>query len=978
MTRVVTTGIALLLASCGGGGGGGGEPCAERPIVIVGPDPASALVSQGEAITFTARVQYEDGSPAEGYEVTWLATRGPAASERDVLEGATSPAPGVSTVTWTPRTPFLDHFVTFQVDYCDGRGGAATSWVQALASPATAVVCDHDRVDLALGEARPISGYAVGPGRNAVGANVLHRAGTPIAFRVLDEAVATVDEEGVVSAVAEGTTELELSADGASVRVPLTVGPGTLGPPAPGEHPLPLGLGTGGPDVDRRHGRLAVDDAGNPTMIVELPQAPDELFRRSVVATWTGSGFGSVEYGEGPGSVFGQVAIDERGRRYVLYDDEIVVTRDREPVLRVWDADASARRGGGTTRDLPVAPTRSPAFYTPPEISLRHLWPRPGGGAFVAWQMAGDHLDDGGRNVCRRVVRLASVTDAGVEVEDVEDEELCRDSASGALTRYAHFALLPVAEAPWPTLVAVEDGRAFRFDFEGGRWMKRAVGGSLGTVAGVEVVQGRHAEPTIVLDASEPGGIFASTLFLPDVAGVTSVAGLPRADSRDGRFFAGYVPGSLFAGYSPDALARVDDFGRGSIEGEATMARHWIGFAADRERLYSLRVQTARSAVLTVARPGRPLRDVADTAGQRLGDNPRTATPRRPVIMEDGTRVVATVWEYDESDPFPPADGLPDPVAFHAGVYRSDGPGSPLSLVHPIMCGDDACPTDLVRELVEEPVAAGTELYGMLHDGGVLELVHSSDRGRTWTQVASSSVVTTFEPADLAVLPTGEAFLVAVRPASPGDIDVLHTPALGTTPFASIEPDPAFRGVGIGTPGAELVVDGAEVLLFAGGGAPLLVRRYAADGTLLEANERTIEGPVQADTFVRLADGRFLGVGAVLGERGSVWTTVSDDLFATETRAVIHEGSTLGLRVGPAALADGRVVVPQPNVAAYRVSDDGVAWSDPIPFRPEGGASQVVVGLAAEPAGGFYAVLGDAVTHLPSDAYQYYGRRVVP
>jgi len=61
-------------------------------------------------------------------------------------------------------------------------------------------------------------------------------------------------------------------------------------------------------------------------------------------------------------------------------------------------------------------------------------------------------------------------------------------------------------------------------------------------------------------------------------------------------------------------------------------------------------------------------------------------------------------------------------------------------------------------------------------------------------------------------------------------------------------------------------------------------------------------------------------------------------------------------------LVDGRAVIACTRLerAVYATSSDGVLWSKPVEIRPTGGRFQKVMGMAAEPDGGLFFVIGDA------------------
>ena len=205
--------VACTVLACGGDDDPG--PVAPPPPTPVATTvevaPATAeLTALGQSVQLTATVRDQNGGVMSGASVTW--TSGDAAVA--TVDGAglvTAVATGAATINATSGS---------------ASGSASVTVTQAPAQ--IAVTPDSLRLT-ALAEQRQLTAEAFDANGNAI-------VGPMLSWASEDDAVATVDADGLVTAVANGETTVTATSGSASASVAVTVmsqAVPSAGPPAP-------------------------------------------------------------------------------------------------------------------------------------------------------------------------------------------------------------------------------------------------------------------------------------------------------------------------------------------------------------------------------------------------------------------------------------------------------------------------------------------------------------------------------------------------------------------------------------------------------------------------------------------------------------------------------------------------------------------------------------------------------------------------
>ena len=200
--RLMTSALALAgivaVLSCGGDGAVEPDPPPAPVATTVAVSPGSAaLTALGETARFTAEVRDQNGQVMAGAAVAW-ASSDPSVAMVDGAGLVTAAANGAATVTATAGSV------------------SGTAAVTVTQSPDAVAVSPEEAAFAALGDTVRVAAEAFDANGHAV-------AGTEFEWASSDEAVATVDGSGLVTAVANGTATITASAGGASGTVAVTV-----------------------------------------------------------------------------------------------------------------------------------------------------------------------------------------------------------------------------------------------------------------------------------------------------------------------------------------------------------------------------------------------------------------------------------------------------------------------------------------------------------------------------------------------------------------------------------------------------------------------------------------------------------------------------------------------------------------------------------------------------------------------------------
>ena len=205
--------VACAVLACGGDDGSGPGPVAPpTPVATtVEVTPATTeLTAVGQTVQLTATVRDQNGGVMSGASVSW--TSGDAAvATVDETGLVTAVSPGMATIEAT-------------------SGTASGSGTVAVMQEAATLTVTPDRLRLtAVGERAQLTAEALDANGNAIADPMLNWTSD-------DDAVATVDAAGLVTAVANGETAVTVTSASTRARVRVAVEAGAApaaGPPTP-------------------------------------------------------------------------------------------------------------------------------------------------------------------------------------------------------------------------------------------------------------------------------------------------------------------------------------------------------------------------------------------------------------------------------------------------------------------------------------------------------------------------------------------------------------------------------------------------------------------------------------------------------------------------------------------------------------------------------------------------------------------------
>ncbi len=203
-------GTATITASSGSASGTASVTVAQVPTAVAVTPASVTLAAVGETAQFTAEVQDANGNAVAGASVSW-ASGDEAVATVDADGLVTAVANGTATITAT-------------------SGSLSGTGTVAVEQEAAAVTVAPDAVHLIVaGETAQLTAEVTDANGNVID-------GASVSWASADEAVATVDANGLVTAVADGATMVTATSGGASASAAVTVmlqAAPTSGPPAP-------------------------------------------------------------------------------------------------------------------------------------------------------------------------------------------------------------------------------------------------------------------------------------------------------------------------------------------------------------------------------------------------------------------------------------------------------------------------------------------------------------------------------------------------------------------------------------------------------------------------------------------------------------------------------------------------------------------------------------------------------------------------
>jgi len=972
--------VALASALLGGCSCGGDDDddtaptpgCPPYPLLVrVAQEPAVARPH--EPVTLTFRIEDVDGDlvPDDHYEFVVEASYVEEAElALEELE------PGAYSVTLTPNV--LGGITVRPQLTPDGYECARkTDLVYLLASdggPAVEVLLPAPEERMVPGERRRIAAVAMGAA-GAIEGSINPAAVAsiePVTWSTGDGAIASVDADGVVTAIAVGETTLTASAGSAQATVPVVVAAGEAGPPPFGVtelsvrlHPDEYGNVWASPFTPsneqwrRVRPRMALDARGWPA-IFAIPRriagvASGTGPNQPMLHTWSGSGFSTELIPRAfSGAGGGQVAIDGAGRLFTLY---LAAGNGYESPLVIADRDFDATVGALRERRLDTrsalgdpsvyesefadSVTALPAGGFPaPRVQTRALLGLPEGGVWVLYGMTQvvEWLESD-RQRCERILRLARVTEAAIEAEDVERlsyEVGCvldgdENNPIGPFSAGLAFSGRPDGKPTVLVTAGVElpespewRTRLLRFDWDGARWVRsdldeflRVIDTALSPTLTVLPEPDAAGEPRYFvrgLQTADADPIWASPSLLPGVGlGLTAVAApsldTPSFDDRyqhlafeagDGFWLGAEAMGQLAHLTSRGALRAVDDAHPYLFDDVRSLGQlRPIPFAAaDRESLHYVLDPPRNDLPQVYARvPVAPRVEVdaPREAGRRLSDEPFTGYVQTPVsVTADGTR-------YVQLHEIP---GDPDGTR---RLLRSVS-AAPFEEVYSFGVEE----TGFEPAFLAAPREVGAYLYAAREYGPMLlgqgryraEVMRSGDGGASWTSLHDLEVggnVVAF-----LALPGGGAYLVVLADLLVegdlfGSYQVLYTPDVDQTAFAEVGTEPAEVPLS-----SRISADGPSppVALLADGDGALLVasifdlptqtwdsvvQRWGAAGVLLDEVMADRDRGIAPGSAALLPDGALLVVDSSLGATYSMGLLRSEDLLATVERVELGD-----------------------------------------------------------------------------------------
>lgn len=939
-SRALFATATLALVGCAGPDRAGER--APLPTPVFDMDTTRfAYLPVGTPLEIEVRLTLADGSLATDYEWLWHAPEGVATS---------SPERGVERLSFTAVRP-MEVNVSGALRVCeDGDYVLCASAERDEAVPEVRVVfyggipngtgprVHQERVDLAVGERRPIAAVAEAPGIPG-GLSVLSHvpmtctSADPSVVRVaappcLLEGVATGASQVTVTGSGAAQTPIAVTVTDVALAVPDGVTPVPAWPAdtrsSPALHP------------DRRFETLFTTRAGYPFFVAEEGYHIHSTLPRVLLYAYTGTGWGSewvlpAHIIPIPGFEALQLvraAVDEEGNLHV-----VVATQDAT-VVAMRDVDDIG--GAFTLTELPAPAALRDSAYplhqygNVAESSGLSVHARPGGGIYIArkWGLETplSALVDDVR--CLQITQVLTLVDGAAAV--LEERAPATWSATGDCGNPSAIMGTILVQPPIrggdPDAPRVTDSRLAFFD------------------------------------DSPPEAWFAITV---DGASPPGLETFPIPGGGQYRF---HYAGRLYYVASPGLATVLDPFGRRTTDRSPPLPSFFdtaedveVTGITHHDATSHVLVPIQRSAegeaaqLVSLRHVPPPPFDATEVDGRRLSNAGGVPPPDNGlVIQSDGRRFALTprppfLWDHPDA---------PEPV----GVYRSTGPDADWTRTTAYDYEDFYPATPLRGD-----GARLATLERVMEDVGPVDLLVSTD-GVSWTRTRIDAG--SWAADDVAPLASGP-IVIALGGTRAHALAVNDAGGPAAMPVTTWAP-PSGRQWNESRLGFVRRADGgvwAIAISFVSANYFLEARGFGPDGVEDGAASVSVPPHVRVKEAVELSPGTLgLIVADVNFPQREASLLVLE--LASGVQRTLTIGPTIGERAALLRLPGGRVAYihraytagpPPVQRVSMSVTDAAVtAFAPATPLRPMGGASQMFYDAALAPDGSVLVLLGDS------------------
>lgn len=199
---VLTVALGTGVAACGGGSGDVVGPPTPTPVASVTLDRTTASIAVGGTVTLTATPRDASGNTLTGRSITWSSNDTTVAT---VNAGGTvtGKAAGTAKVRAT------------------SEGQSASATITVTPAPVASVTLDRTSAAIAAGSSVTLTATT----KDAAGTVLTGRA---VTWSSSNTAVATVDQNGVVTGKTVGTDTVTATSEGKTAQAVITVNPGAV------------------------------------------------------------------------------------------------------------------------------------------------------------------------------------------------------------------------------------------------------------------------------------------------------------------------------------------------------------------------------------------------------------------------------------------------------------------------------------------------------------------------------------------------------------------------------------------------------------------------------------------------------------------------------------------------------------------------------------------------------------------------------